>query len=266
MRIAVSIMCSVVFWAGAHLAAQDCQAARNEYQAKNRGLIPSGTASQSALRPAQEQRMTDDLHEYLKGRILALLNAKPNTHAADIRKYIECLQDSPEYRDAQYMTNLPAAWETQGNPQSMLVGFWIYRGYAAVPNIRPYLEVYKKAGQQWTADGEVGSDFSGFTLSVEPISAGKPGEMWFLVSGSRIGQQPRSEQRMVVAAYDGASIKEIWERSGVGAMSLEGKFSDHIVLTGEVNNEQGRAEEIRERFDIVPDGLKLRNREVIKSY
>jgi hypothetical protein len=248
-------------------ASSDCEAQRQEFAKLNRPLIIKD-ASEARLYPVVAESETEKAHKYLDNSVLTYLNGSSSVRPNDLVLLIQCIQSViPNYEIGRKegSTNLPVAFLLPEDRPTIAVGFEIYRGGAGAPDIRPYFEVFRRADKGWEQIGEAGASFAQHSFYARPILAGKPGEKWFLLWGRRIGDSG-ARLRIVVAAYTGPSLHEAWSIDGLTKTEIAGNFEDHLILRREVTNEKGRAQEVQERFDVVPDGLKLSKREVIKSY
>lgn len=246
-------------------SAQECEPEKAEF-AKLSHTVIIRSKEDARNYPRVRESGTERLHKYLEEQILQQLRSDSFPHPTNIQLRIRCVQSGvPEYSRFADVTNLPIVFRLPDSKAAVAVGFVLYRGGAGAPDLRPYFEVFQKDGQDWGAVGEVGASFAQRTFYVRPINAAKTGDNWFLLWGHRIGDSG-ARLRLAIAAYDGTSIREIWSLDGLTGTRVAGVFGDHIVLEGEVTNQRGRAEEFRERFDIVADGLKLVQREVTKSY
>lgn len=248
-------------------SALDCEPQKSELAELNQAIIIRDREDARHYQLVKDNG-TERVRNYLEGQILQQLRTDSFPQPTNIELRIRCVQSAvPQYEIGRKdgSTNMPVAFLLSGDKPTVAVGFEIYRGGAGAPDIRPYFAVFQKRDHEWTLSGEVGSSFTQRTFFVHPIKAGRPGESWFLLWGKRIGDSG-ARLRVAIAAYNGTSLREIWSVDGLTGTQVTGIFGDHIILEGEVTNQKGRAEDFRERFDVVPEGLKLVKREIMKSY
>lgn len=237
-----------------------CDAQRDTCAALNRPLIIRNKEDAQRY-PLIKDRATAQLHEYVVTQLLeqiSVIDAQPAT----LTSFLHCMQgDGPEYRHLYLFTNLPFVFPLAGDRPAVAVGFILYRGPGAVPDLRPYLEVFQKQDGNWKDLGSVGSDFEARTVFVWAFNPGKPGQDWLLISGKRLGDTG-TRFRLAIAAFDGASFQEIWAMPDLTYGVLAGIHGNQILVGGSHNNAQGRFEEFCDRYTIVPGGLKWVGRTV----
>jgi hypothetical protein len=233
--------------------AADCGSDKVEYADLNQPLRVSYAGEQAYLSVREAQ--TDRLHAFAADRIAAKLGSGIDS-PSEIVAYVQCLQSLvPENAVATNLTNLPLAFFSRTHAPAIVVGYDTYRGWGAVPDDRYYFDAFSKEDGQWRLVGSIGSSFDGYTLFVHPINAGRPGEEWFLFSGSAFGNNADS-LRLEVVAYDGSSLKSVWQDSSLKRTSLEGVFGDHILLSEEGTDKSGHYYEFQRRLNVVATGLK----------
>lgn len=257
----------LILFSGTELLSLECSEDREQYNALNLPLIVKDKVEARAHTVEREDALTAELHSFVQFRILALLSEKDQTTLPSLRvkDYLACLQDLPQYRNWQALTRLPMAWDLAGKDPTIAVAFWIFRGYPAVPNMRPYLEVFKQTRRGWKAIGEVGSSFSGFKFDVHTIKPGKKGQHWFVLSGARIGDSG-GRLRLAIAAFDGKAIREIWSSPELRRTLVNHVSGRQVVLVGERTNQKGRAEEFSETLQVVPNGLRSLGSKITRTY
>ena len=256
------LVCAVALLANV-ASAVECDTAKIKYAELNRPLRVE-YAGENAYLSTRDAR-TDKIHRFVVDELSNRLNF--GTPPYELPTYIHCLQDLVPENAAGIrasVTNLPVAYRLSQDGRAIAIGYQIYRGWAAVPDDRNYFEVYRDTNGHWNLMGSVGSDFDGSTFFVNPINAGKPGEDWFLFSGNSFGSTG-GRLHLEVVGFDGKSLTVVWQSSIKGS-SLESVAGGRVVITGEETNEAGRAEDFREEFHVVPDGLKSVSRQVIKAY
>jgi hypothetical protein len=211
--------------------------------------------------------ITEQPRNLVDQQIIDQLRADEFPQPANVVKRVRCLQSGiSEYALFNKEGCDPVAFNARlGTQLGLAVAFDIFRGGIGAPDLRPYLEVFQNDGSRWKLTGSVGADFTGHSLRVQPLQAGKPGELWFLLWGARLGMG-NAPLHLVVAAYDGTSVKEIWTRDLASAPLVEQISGDRITLSGEENNRKGRAQDFVEVYKVVPEGLALSSRRITKVY
>lgn len=237
-----------------------CNAQSDAYAKLNRPLIIRGREDAERY-PALKGRATDELHAYVVAQLLtqlSVIGAQP----AKLTSFLRCMQgNGPEYRNLYLFTNLPFAFTLDGDKPTVAVGFVLYRGGIAIPDLRPYLEVFQQQDGNWKDLGNVGADFEARTFFVWLLKPGKPGQHWFLIAGNRLGDTG-TRLRLAIAAFDGATFREIWAMPDLAYGVLAGIRGDDVLVGGHHTNAQGRGEEFCDRYTVIPSGLKWIGRTV----
>jgi hypothetical protein len=261
MRLALaSIIIAAVTSIGACGEEPACGTDGAVYAAFNTPLIYRTDAAAVAYPPGKQATMTDKLHSYVDARIISLLESQPTPQPSKVVNYLTCVQsDVPEYQNWKDETNTPFAEELKREPSALAVSFWIYRGGAGVPALRPYFEIFKKATTGWVQVAEAGSNFEASSFFVYPIQASRKGETWFLLAGNLIGDTG-VRLHLEVVGYDGQSLHAIWDKGGMNRTRVDRVRDSYVILTGNGVDRKGHEIEFTERWDVVASGLKQTSR------
>jgi len=249
----------------ARAQAQKCDPQRTRYAELNRSLIIQNKADAERY-PKIKEAATQQLRTLLEQQISQQLNSDTFPQLPNILGRVRCLQSFlPQYRSNPEITNAPTAFLVRTPEPAVAVAYEIYRGGAGAPDTENFLEVFRVEGSNWQLVARTGEDFSGSTFFVNQLKPGKPGEAWFLLSGKHFGDSG-SRLKLNVVSFNGVKLSTVWEQSGLHGVLITELAPDHIVLSGQKNDEHGRAQEFVERYEVVPDGLKLVSRTITKSY
>ncbi len=135
-----------------------CNSQRDAYAALNRPLIIRGM-DDARRYPTIKDRATDQLHAYVVAQLLELL-PRIGAQPATLTAFLRCMQgDGPEYRNLYLLTNLPFVFTLDGDRPAVAIGFVLYRGGIAIPDLRSYLEVFQEQDGNWKDLGSVGTEF-----------------------------------------------------------------------------------------------------------
>lgn len=233
----------------------DCGTDNNVFATLNAPLIIHSTADAKALTPTKETELTNKLHDYVESRMLALLSIPSKDPAAELTGYIRCLQGSvPEYSNWKDQTNTPWGWNLSPG-RAVAVAYWIYRGGAGVPDLRPYFEVFEQTRDaEWVNVGEGGSTFVASTFFIKPIESPKTGEEWFLLFGNLIGDTG-TRLRLEVVSFNGERLRTRWQRSGMRTTYVSKVDARQIFLKGTRIGAKGKAEDFEEILKVAGGGL-----------
>ncbi len=234
----------------------ECLDEKAQFAKLNLPLIIEDAADARRLTPETEEAGTEQVHAYVEKEILRQL-ADDNPHGfEDVVAKIRCIQSAiPGYGRMSELTTAPAAFSIGSGRHAVALSYEIDRGGDAVPDLRPYFEVFKRIGVGWEKAGEEGSDFVASTFYVQPLEAPTEGEHWFLLYGNRIGDTG-VRLRLEVVSYDGNKLRSVWKRFDIPWTYVDAIQGSHIVLKGRERNWL----EFAERWDVVPGGLTLKTR------
>jgi hypothetical protein len=236
---------------------QDCGPKSATFQELNRSLIFQTEADWKRFNKEQYESLTKAAHDFIRKQILAELDSGKTAPGA-IEALVRCLQSMPEYQNFRDETNTPAAYRTGSGPSAFVIAYYLYRGGTAIPDTRPYLEAYTKAGSHtWRWTGEVGATFEKSTFFVHQISAGIPEQDWFLLTGFEIGDTG-TRLRVEVVSFDGETLKTIWETSGLTHTTLAEVHPNYIILSRYEGYRDGHDVFQLDRYDVVREGLRKR--------
>lgn len=143
---------------------------------------------------------------------------------------------------------------------SLAVGYSVVYGGLAIPQADPYLDVYQKIQGSWVfkAEAPVDSKFFGSSFFISPITAGDPGEEWFLTWRKTFGDAG-SRLRLRLFALDGANWRTTWSRNELtsGKVSVS-KSSIKLSFDKEYHSSL----RVFETYEVTPRGVRLRARKV----
>ena len=145
-----------------------------------------------------------------------------------------------------------------GDARGVAVAYELLAGTAtaAEPDNYPYFEFYNKENGEWKlkVQAPTQSEFNDCTFFVHPIDSPTKTEVWFLVSGFKIGDTG-TRLKVRLYSYDGLSLRTVWQRNGLtrGEVSVSNN-----VITLEYDRKYQSADpdnRVHEEFQAVPDGL-----------
>ena len=116
------------------------------------------------------------------------------------------MQDSPEIENWQELTNAPQVIQLDGIGPRLLVSYWIMRGGAAIPTIKPFLDVYRRTGTAWEYEESHGEEFVGSSFFVQTQHTKDDGNV-VLISGFHIGDPETPFRIEVLGAKDSKLLR-----------------------------------------------------------
>lgn len=249
------------------LHASNCADDAAKYAELNRTIIIQPKAEADAANyPKLKDSVTDQLHQLIDGQIVEELRSgtfpQPNTIVARIR----CVQGVlPQSALASEVTNVPVAMLLPGKEPAVAVAFYIFRGGVGAPDSLPFLEVFRSEQGGWQVVASTGADYAGSTFYVKQLAAPMNNEKWFLLWGRILGAASVG-LRLEVVSFNGTAFRTRWQELGISGAHVEEVMPDHVIISRETKNEHGRAQEFRDRYNVVAEGLKRVDRSVTKSY
>jgi hypothetical protein len=229
-----------------------CPAEQQQYSRLNRPLIIETDEERAVYTPEREERLTQVLHLFVVQQFGAQLARDSSPES--VEHFLRCMQAGmPMYeRIEEFSGNVPQVLRLADGATA--VGYFIVRGGLGIPNVRNYFEVYQKQGDSWSIVGTAGAELGSATFFVYPISSGRPAEHWFILSGKKYGGT-RGNLRLFVVAYDGMSVRTVWQSEDYPWTTIAEVQKGHVVLTGTSRDEVGLAFEFRKVLTVVPEGL-----------
>ena len=107
---------------------------------------------------------------------------------------------------------------------TLVTAFAVLTGGEGIPDVSAYIKFYSKEAGIWKLEADTGSEFAGCAFSVAAIHGSPtPNEVWYLAWGMVIGDTG-ARLKMRLYAFDGASVRTVWEQSGLrgGHVSVSG--------------------------------------------
>ncbi len=197
MRISVFILLitlTILSVADTKVRAQDCSRDKAKYQSLAAQLLIQSRADALRLTPDVMEDLTERTHDVLVAGILGQLQLGRTN--AQVDAYLRCVQVGPGTYDWLELTNAPQAFNVGGFGPRILVTYWVVRGGAAIPSVRPYIDVYRRGGTNWEYEKSYGDNFIGSSFFVQTEHVSGYGNV-LLVSGFHIGD-PQTPFRIEV--------------------------------------------------------------------
>jgi len=267
MTRCVPLLISIIVLSHGLLSASSCSDNSAKYTGLNRSIIIEPKADAVAANyPKLKDSVTDRLHQLIDGEIIDKLNAATFPHPDDVVTAIHCLQSGLSYygRSAD-VTNTPMAMLVHAKEPGLIVAFEIFRGGVGAPDTLPFLEAFTSDTRGWRQVASTGVDYEGSTFFVKDLAAPSSDQSWFLLWGRTLGAVGVG-LRLEVVSFNGTSLNTIWQETTKPSVSIAELLPDHLVIEGESTNGHRRAEEFRDRYDVVPEGLRKVEHTVTKSY
>jgi hypothetical protein len=195
------------------LAAAGQLSRKEEYQqvgAKLLEQIPNPNKPGERPEPEVAREYVRTLRNLATDTVLeALTQSAPTDRPANVRRGIQELQRGLNETE---WTNLPYAEKAAVNGHEvMIVAFSVLQGAAAIPEPTPFLQFYVPEGERWRLAAEAPNDLEGRATRVALLKGPVGHEVWLLTWGRRYGDN-RAVVSARVYAFDGASVRSIWQR------------------------------------------------------
>ncbi len=235
---------------------QTCGSRANEFQTLNTPLIFKNEADWKRFNKDQYEFETQRAHEYIRRQLLEYLTAgKASTN--DLEALIRCLQALPEYQSLRDETNTPAVFALGKSSSAFAAAYYLYRGASAIPDTRPYFEVYvKKSKDTWESVGEAVASFGRSTFFAYRLSPPRVDDQsWFLMSGFQIGDTG-TRLRLELIAFDGKKLRTVSTISGLVQTTLAEVHPEYLILSQYEGFRDGHDLFKRRRLDVTPQGLR----------
>jgi hypothetical protein len=196
---------------------------RQTYLQLSRGVFAGPQEPPDVLRrvanlpAAQVDGITEQLHNLLVAEIGDVL-AGPNPTAQDVVQSLQRLlgETSISEWDAQSSNTPFAEFVELNGARTLAVSYGILRSGGALPNTHSYFEFYAPENGAWQLKTHANLEFDRCTFFISSMDAGSPGRAWFLAWGKVFGDTG-SRLRLRLYAFDGTSVKTIWQRDGLSA-------------------------------------------------
>ena len=196
---------------------------RQTYSQLSKSVFAGPTAPVDALQravslpAARVDEITEQLHNLLVAEIEDAL-AGPKPAGRDVAQSLGRLlgETSISEWDAQSSNTPFAEFVELNGAQTLAVAYGVLRSCGALPNSHPYFEFYAPENGAWQLKTQANLDFDRCTFFVSPIDEGLPGQAWFLAWGKVFGDTG-SRLKLRLFAFDGTSVKTIWQRDGLSA-------------------------------------------------
>jgi hypothetical protein len=228
---------------------------REQFSELEKKITRSGKEAPDAIHdPDQIRAIRSELRGLVAQELKEGLNTPhPNEHA--LSGAIKALQG--ESAPSEVVGNTPfVKIFTLDGVKTAAVAYDLFEGGTGIPDNHPYIEFYMRGDSEWrrVAQAPTETDFEGCTFFVTPLEAQVKDEMWFLVSGFKIGDTG-TRLKIRIFSYDGSSVRTVWQRSGLthGEVSVSNN-----VITLEYDRKYHSADpnnRVHEEFQVVPDGL-----------
>ena len=241
------------------VCSESCEKQKAKFAELNSSLVFRTETDWKRFNQKQFDAQTESAHRYLRDQMISELDGG-KSDSQSIERFLRCVLSLPEYQVFREESNTPKAYSI--GPTAIAVGYYIYRGGNAVPDTRPYLEVYQK-GQNggWKWIGEVGETYRRSTFFVHPLTPAVPEQFWFLLSGFEIGDNG-TRLHLEIISFDGKMLRSIWAKSGLALTTLSEVHPNYIVLSEYKGSHEGHDVYDKEVFDVVASGLRKRPTEV----
>jgi hypothetical protein len=230
---------------------------RAEYEKLNRQIYVRHLDSESQRihigEPQRVAAISDELHGILTGAIVQVLSS-PRLTVEVVQDAVRQIQGdlAPWTGGPGSDTNTPLAqfFELNGD-QYVAVGFGTLEGNEDISDSQSVLEFFVKRNNAWKVQADTGSEFRSYTFFLSPISAGVPGESWYVAWGQRYGDNG-ARLKACLYGFNGNGVRTIWERDGLTGGQIN---VSPTSVTLDYYKEYHSLEMIHEVLHITPNGL-----------
>lgn len=198
--------------------------------------------------------LSQELHDIV-GRTI-LRQASASRDPGGVVKAVRIVQgEVTSVRENPDTNALPYAdfAEISGLP-TLVTAFMILEGGYGIPDSLSYIQFYSREGGGLKLKAEVSEDFRQFWFQVRRVPSSNPNEVWYLVWGTRWGDNGgRLQVRLY--GFDGSSLRTIYQREGLygGSLTVSG---DRVDISYQDFERRFIVEQaIHEHYRIGGDGL-----------
>jgi len=156
-------------------------------------------------------RVRDSLTQQIHDEIDAFVvhSVDPSRSAPEVAADVRAVLGRHTYK-SEYGDDVFASIDTQGGRHTLVLGYMLSRGGAAVNSSGVSIRAYRLGpfGRYQLADS-TGSDLDGYGLFVLSLPSPLAGERWFLAWGPLSGYNGKRD-RLRVYAFNGEKFRTVW--------------------------------------------------------
>lgn len=199
--------------------------------------------------PAAASQHIQALHNLVVDTVIEALHESPPPKRIDtVTASVRNLQGDAH----KNFTKLPYSASSSIKGRDVVtVVFQVLRGGMAIPTPEPFIQFYMPTGNSWYLAAEAPQDLSGLGVEAQQLKSPAENEVWVLAWGRRYGDTG-ARRNVRLFAFDGASVRTLWQREGLLAGRIEVN-ENRITVTH--RDPAYRERRITEEYLVIPQGL-----------
>jgi len=218
-------------------------------------LIVRDAASAARYEGQNTEQITGQVESAVQSGLLDLLRMRPELPTDGIVGFVRCVQSGKYYADWSQESNTPTVIKAKVRGCDVVaVAFFIYRGYAAVPDLRPYLLFFSQRDGVWSVAPAPVEALHGHTFYVHEMGQDANG-MTIIAFGNAIGDTG-VRMDVDVIRFDGEHVHLLWSKPQVPRAYASYLGGGRFRIEQEVVVD-GKTAEIAEQYRLNGDKVTL---------